>query len=94
MTKPIDTPLYPRRTLQDRRRDVIRLLTEHPEYSDRRITRIAVVSRELVTAIRRNMIRKCQIESRHALRRVGADGKTYNRLPQPKAELTQRHLDT
>jgi hypothetical protein len=85
-TKPIDEPLYPHRTLADRRRDVIRTLEAHPEYSDRRITRIAVVSRELVTGIRRNLIRKCRIASQHALRRVGADGKTYRKLPKPKSQ--------
>jgi len=85
MTPPDDTPLYPSRSIPSRRRDVINLLTEHPEYSDRRITRIAVVSRELVSAIRRNLIRKSLIESRHALHRIGADGKTYKRLPRPRA---------
>jgi hypothetical protein len=84
MTKPIDEPLYTRRPVASRRADVIKLLTEHPEYSDRRITRIAVVSRELVTAIRRNMIRLSKIESCHAWRRAGADGKTYKRLPRRK----------
>jgi predicted transcriptional regulator len=84
MSKPIDEPMYIHRTQASRRRDVINLLTEHPEYSDRRITRIAVVSRELVTKIRRNLIRLSKIESRHARQRVGADGKTYKRLPQPR----------
>jgi hypothetical protein len=81
-----DEPLYPRRTPRDRRRDVIRLLTDRPEISDRRAARIAVVSRELVRAIRRNMIRLSKIESRHALYRVGADGKTYTRLPRAKED--------
>jgi hypothetical protein len=78
-----DEPLYPRRTFADRRRDVIRLLTERPEISDRRAARIAVVSRELVAKIRSNMIRLSKIESRHALYRVGRDGKTYT-LPRAK----------
>jgi hypothetical protein len=78
-----DEPLYPRRTPRDRRRDVIKLLTDRPEISDRRAARIAVVSRELVRAIRRNMIRLSKIESRHALYRVGKDGKTYT-LPRAK----------
>lgn len=86
MTKPIDTPLYPRpRTVQGRRRDVVEVLEQHPEYSDRRIAKIAVVSRELVSTIRRELVRKSRIESRHALRRVGADGKTYKQLPARKA---------
>ncbi len=84
MNKPIDEPIYPRRTLTDRRRDVAMILEQCPEFSDRRIAKIAVASRELVSEIRHRMIRKSLIESRHALRRVGADGKTYKRLPMPR----------
>jgi hypothetical protein len=84
MTEPLDEPMYVRRTLASRRRDIIKILTEHPEYSDRRITTIAVVSRELVTRIRRNLIRLARIDSRHARQRIGADGKIYKRLPQPR----------
>lgn len=85
MTRPIDTPLHPRRSPADRRHDVTTILLAFPEISDRRIARIAVVSRELVSQIRRELVRKSRIESRHALRRVGADGKTYKQLPARKA---------
>jgi DNA-binding CsgD family transcriptional regulator len=89
MTKPIDEPMYPRRSLADRRRDVIKLLTEQPEISNRRVAYIAGVSRELVNAIRSNMIRLSKIESRHALRRVGADGKTYRITRRPRTQDAQ-----
>jgi hypothetical protein len=85
MTRPTDEPLYPRRTQADRRRDVMRLLMEHPEFSDRRIAWIGVVGRELVREIRRELVRACRIASRHALSRIGADGKLYKRLPQPRS---------
>ena len=85
MARIVDEPLHPRRTVADRRADVIRLLEEHPEYSDRRLSRIAVVSRELVTRIRRELIRQSKIPSRHALHRVGADGKHYTRLPRARS---------
>jgi hypothetical protein len=84
VTTPIDEPLYPYRSRSDRRRDVIMLLTACPEYSDRRIAHIAVVSRGWVSEIRRELVRKSQIQSCHALKRVGADGKTYKRLPKPR----------
>lgn len=87
MDKPIDEPLYTRRNHADRRADVVQVLTERPEISDRRIARIAVVSRELVRQIRRDMIRRSQIQSCHALRRIGADGKTYKWLPQPQKDV-------
>jgi hypothetical protein len=81
--RPIDTPLYPYRSKADRRRDVIAVMEASPEISDRRIARIAGVSRELVGQIRRELVRLSLIQSHHALRRVGADGKTYE-LPRPK----------
>jgi hypothetical protein len=84
MTRPLDEPLYPCRTPADRRRDVIALLTERPEISDRRAARIAVVGRELVSQVRRELVRKSLIQSCHALRRVGSDGKIYRNLPRPK----------
>jgi predicted transcriptional regulator len=84
MNKTLDEPMYPRRTHWERRRDVAKVLTERPEISDRRVARIAVVSQELVRQVRREMIRKSLIQSCHALRRVGADGKTYE-LPRAKA---------
>jgi hypothetical protein len=64
----------------------VRVLTEHPEYSDRRIARIADVSREWVSQIRRELVRKSLIESQLVPHRVGADGKTYKRLPRPAAK--------
>ncbi len=79
-----DEPLYPRRSPADRRRDVVRLLTERPEISDRRAAYIAVVSRGLVREVRRELVRSSLIQSHHALRRVGADGKIYTRLPRAK----------
>jgi hypothetical protein len=79
-----DEPLYHHRSPARRRRDLADFLAEHPELSDRRVARIVDVSRELVGKVRRNMIRLSQIPSRYALRRVGADGKTYKRLPQPR----------
>lgn len=84
MNRPLDEPLHPRRSQADRRRDVISVMQIHPEYSDRRLARIAVVSRELVTKIRRELIRRSVIESCYALHRIGADGKHYRRLPQPQ----------
>jgi len=84
MSKPLDEPLYPCRTPADRRRDVIALLTERPEISDRRAARIAVVGRELVRQVRRELVRKSLIQSHHALRRVGADGKIYTLLPRAR----------
>lgn len=77
MTKPIDEPLHAHRTYASRRLDVTRTLEEHPEISDRRIARIAAVGRNLVSEIRHELIRKSLIQSCHALRRIGADGKTY-----------------
>ncbi len=90
MNKPIDEPLYQHRPVSDRRNTVTNLILSHPEASNRRIARVAVVSREMVGKIRRELIRKSKIESRHALHRVGADGKTYT-LPKPKE---QRCLST
>lgn len=89
MTKPIDTPLYTRRSPADRRQDTVDLLRAHPEYSDRRLSKIAVVSRELIRQIRAELVRKSLIQSYHALHRVGADGKTYKQLPRPKAQETR-----
>jgi hypothetical protein len=86
MNKPLDEPMYPRRAHWERRRDVTRVLTERPEISDRRVAHIAVVSRELVRQVRRELVRKSLIQSCHALRRVGADGKNYE-LPRPKARV-------
>jgi hypothetical protein len=84
MNKPIDEPLYTHRSPADRRRGVVQVLEEHPEYSDRRIARLADVSRGWVSEIRRELVRKSQIPSHSALSRVGADGKLYKRLPQRK----------
>lgn len=84
MNRPVDEPLYPYRSLARRCQDVAMTLLAKPEASDRRVARVAGVSRELVASIRREMIRKSQIQSHHALKRVGADGKTYTRLPQPR----------
>jgi predicted transcriptional regulator len=84
MTKPIDEPLHPHRSRSDRRRDIVMLLQACPEYSDRRIARIAVVSRGWVSEIRRELVRKSLIESQLVPHRVGADGKTYKRLPRPR----------
>lgn len=86
MEKPNDQPLYPRRTNADRRRDVIRLLEQHPEYSDRRIAFIAVAARETVTLIRSNLVRKRQIPAMP--KRIGADGKIYGRLPSSRSRAT------
>lgn len=87
-TKPIDTPLYPRRNHATRRQDVARALLAQPEASDRRIARIVAVGRELVREIRREMIRKSQIQSRHAFYRVGADGKTYTLPPKQREAVS------
>jgi hypothetical protein len=70
-----DEPLFPSRTLAERRRHLIQALEMHPEYSDRRIARIAAVSRESVKLMRSNMVRMKRIECSY---RVGADGKTYH----------------
>lgn len=90
MTKPIDERLYPHRSLANRRNDVIRVMTERPEISNRRVALIAGVCRELANEIRRELIRKSLIQSCHALRRIGADGKTYELRLRPKAtDLSQ-----
>jgi hypothetical protein len=70
-----DEPLFPSRTQAERRRHVITALEMHPEYSDRRIARIAAVSRETVKLMRSNMVRMKRIECPY---RVGLDGKTYH----------------
>lgn len=75
MSRIVDEPLFPRRTHADRRRCVRDLLLAHPEYSDRRVAFIAVVSRETVALMRSNLIKLGRIEDVPI--RAGADGKTY-----------------
>jgi hypothetical protein len=71
-----DEPLFPWRSPADRRRHVTQALLTHPEYSDRRIARMAAVGRGLVKIMRSNMERMKRIQSGS---RVGLDGKIYGR---------------
>lgn len=80
-----DEPLFERSTPAERREQTAACLLMHPSYSDRRIARIAAVSRELVRAVRRDLVASGKLRAEPVIR-AGADGKTYTRLPRPRSQ--------